>query len=269
MLKLKTYLNAQQTNENYLEDFVNGISSSNAKLVNRFNVDDLANMDIGSEVYINAGSAQYHVQSWRGSLKITDITMGLHTGKKAKQYTVYANLTNDVANLVANVLHKFDVKDIHGIFATIGDFAETGRGKDYYMDDLKDTVTYREEEEPTKELMNPWNLAKVKKLTSFPSKFKRADLIKVLVNGQYDVITTNGKYTDDYAYDNSINYGEGNTTNPTELLRLLYMFSSKSFYISSNEIEGEKDKLAVGLSFASSQYYTVVVNLKAKHRVKL
>ena len=55
----------------------------------------------------------------------------------------------------------------------------------------------------------PLDLSIIKPLKEEPKKWTVPHAIRALVNGQYENLKKNGYYTDDYAHDNSVNFGRG------------------------------------------------------------
>jgi hypothetical protein len=52
-------------------------------------------------------------------------------------------------------------------------------------------------------------LKTVRALKAAPAKWTLPHVYKALMNGQFSALRCTGKYSDDYAYDNAINFGKG------------------------------------------------------------
>ncbi|MCR9909658.1 hypothetical protein NB545_19680 [Vibrio campbellii] len=94
------------------------------------------------------------------------------------------------------------------------------------------------DEYSSKNEFNPFNLGAIKPLKALPKKWKVADLVKVLINGQFHSLKQNYYYTDDYALDAAVGFRRGYIENPLEMAMRWHgdtLRSCSSLYSSSDD----------------------------------
>jgi hypothetical protein len=88
--------------------------------------------------------------------------------------------------------------------------------------------------------VSPANFEHIKPLKEKPKKWTKSHVIRLLANNQFTDFVKNGKYTDDYAYDNAVNYRQGEKQSAEEMVKELiehgdgWWFSEKEGKLSIN-----------------------------------
>ncbi len=149
-----------------------------------------------SEIDANERGAIYveqgNIKVWQGNdtIRVTDLTNALARGKTCKEVAVSGwNKPCGALNCV------------NGRYAEL--LAE--HAADTEIDGLQVYVT----EADGKRTFSPFATGRILPLKSIPKKWTVPNAIRALLNGQYRDLRCNGVYTDDYAYDNAVNYKRG------------------------------------------------------------
>jgi len=82
-----------------------------------------------------------------------------------------------------------------------------------------------------RQVFSPFKLERIKPLTVIPEKPNAGHLIKLLANGQYRFLRQDYKYTDDYSFDASDDFGKKVFENPFRLLSDLIENRGKGFTV--------------------------------------
>jgi len=161
----------------------------------------------------------------RGKVKKLNLYLNKGIAEHADVEFEYLLQSNSIREIIDNTRHG----------DTIGAFLVNE------YDDLK----------ATQEGINPFNFDKVKKANLNKTKFNKVDIVKIILNDQYNTITCNSIYTDDYQYDNASNFQKGQI-NDNRLLKLLNDLLDNYNY----SIYKEGNTIKVGYV---NNYYTVTL----------
>lgn len=80
------------------------------------------------------------------------------------------------------------------------------------------------------------DLKRIKPIKKRPSKWRVSDVIRLLVNKQYTDLKCNGKYTDDYHYDNAYDFQRGKIADPIAFAQDLYE-NPDGWWVNNRELE--------------------------------
>jgi hypothetical protein len=80
------------------------------------------------------------------------------------------------------------------------------------------------------------DLSVYKPLKEEPKKWTIPHVIRALINGQFENLTCDGKYTDDYAWDNAINFGKGEIKDAVNFAKKIIEHPSGWWCHKSNEV---------------------------------
>lgn len=141
------------------------------------------------------------VRRFTNSIRITDISNALKIGKTCKEISInvaYDKHFYDVDNFFRDLfIGKYSISKIFNLF---NEDSELGNVGYVYVSDKKSNNTFS----PLQE-----NIKNVKPLKELPKKWTMRHVVKALINNQCEDLKMNYKYSDDYAYDASMNYFEG------------------------------------------------------------
>jgi hypothetical protein len=136
---------------------------------------------------------------FRDSLKIIDLSNAQKTGKTCKQVTLYNNGFDYERSI------GMDIEDAVQHIAT-HDFLIDSLQDPELITTLTDSVKVRVEELKGVRVFSPFIQMKPIKE---PKKWTIKHVIKAIYSNQLKHGQCKGRYTDDYAYDNSVNYRQG------------------------------------------------------------
>ena len=127
------------------------------------------------------------------SISVIDLTNAMQSGKQCKRVSIHDKYNSDICAKI-------------NFMATINN-------------DFKSLLTYTNQEfdhidvytanNDSIRTFSPFAVDKVKPLKEMPKKWTMKHVYKAILNNQYMGLTCNGIYTDDYAYDYSCNYRQG------------------------------------------------------------
>jgi len=101
----------------------------------------------------------------------------------------------------------------------------------------------------------PATYENIKPLKEVPKKWSKTHVIRLLANNQFKNFVKNSKYTDDYAYDNAVNYGKGVEQSADKYIKELVEHSDGWWF------SQDGDKLSI--SCHHFDYNSLTINLKA------
>lgn len=163
---------------------------------------------IGTTYY--AKDVNLKIHHYYGSLRITDITDALRTGKVCPQISISMRCArSEETPFISELLHKFDYdfKKIYDYYMSL-EWIDAGYGG-YKGIEQENMVTIYKSEDKAIRIFSPFNLKYMKPLKETPKKWTVRHVLRLIVNGQYENLECDGRYTDDYAYDAAYNYGMG------------------------------------------------------------
>ena len=167
---------------------------------------------IGTTYY--AEDVKLKIHHYYGSLRITDISDALRTGKECTEISINVRCARaEETPIISELLHKFDYdfKKIFDHFLSMEwNEREWGGYKEIEFENM--TTVYRGELKAIR-IFSPFNLSNMKPLREIPKKWTVRHVLRLIVNGQYKDLKCDGRYTDDYAYDAAYNYGMGTIEN--------------------------------------------------------
>lgn len=153
--------------------------------------DDFYN-SIGKDIYFQMGEYMYRLHQWAlgygetMNYTLTDITNAGLAGKECYSYRISSSL-KDIAPLFE---HNFD--DVFYEIATNSFENVTVYKSVMKAIDVFNPITIKQTYKPLKEEPNKWTV-------------KHA--LRAIVHHQFENLKCDGYYTDDYAYDNAVNFG--------------------------------------------------------------
>ncbi len=220
----------------------------------------------------------WEIHKYNGSMHITKLGNAMTRGKFIERYVIYQRLGRDSSLYVALANYCESIKK--GL--TLGDFiklviepmienseeltiGENGQASEM-MGDGSSTIVFDYKDDWTKgiSVFSPFKVPSIKPLTKFPNKWKIADLIKVIANGQYGYMGRNYKYTDDYVYD-TVYGGKIDYLNPIKIIQ--GMIENPEFYKSiwvstpMKGTEGDDSKITIHFGMTNTSY-TILVDMK-------
>lgn len=145
-------------------------------------------------VYVK--SLNVRVSMYTNSLRIIFLDNAGKRGKTCKEFVMWVD-NGSIKNTCSNLFNAISLKEFVEI---VKEDANSMEGEDWKIDvyELKAVNVF-----------NPMDTSIYKRLDKEPVKWKIADCVRALVNGQYDAVECTGQYTDDYAYDDAVNYRKG------------------------------------------------------------
>lgn len=176
------------------------------------NQEEIEYPELGTTYYAKKENLKVH--RFHGTIYITDVTDALRTGKTCENYSMHFRCAYDnEAEAVSQFLVDFDY-DYKNIFDYLGGLEWTqGKWGGYEGIVLVDTIgneyTVYKGAEKAIRVFSPFNLKYLKPLKETPKKWTVRHVLRLIINGQYKDLNSNLKLTDDYAYDNAVNFGKG------------------------------------------------------------
>jgi len=147
--------------------------------------------------------------------------------KRGSESTILSFDVTDRSSSAMDEIYKFcqenGVKTIEELFTKV------------VIAKLKEVPAFEFYTRTKKAVFNPYALKNIKPLAKLPAKIKKLDVIKILANQQYKVLTRKYKYTDDYAFDAAVGFGKGDVPR-SELIKLLLESYKASFFLEDNEL---------------------------------
>lgn len=168
--------------------------------------------DLGTTYYTK--DTNLRVRRYQGSFQITEISDALRTGKICVNYSLsYSPAYDRDADVISEFLfeYKYDIKKLYDYLDSLEWTAGKWGGYDQIR--INDDITVYRSDEKAIRVFSPFNLKYMKPLKEMPKKWNIRNVLRLIVNGQYENLKCNGKYTDDYAYDAAYNYGMGSIEN--------------------------------------------------------
>lgn len=153
-----------------------------------------------------------HVQRWSGfdDYSITDLDSAMQPGKACASYRIASragrNGNLDVTNWI---MRSFgNSLPLLLLFCNGLEWESTSYGFEaYHLVDGEFSIEINKRDKESKRTFSPF--AKLPKLTAEPKKWTLPHVFKALLNGQFKNLRCKGVYTDDYAYDATVNYQQG------------------------------------------------------------
>ncbi len=167
--------------------------------ITRENFEEWANTY--SAIYLEDVNIKF--DQYRDSFHLTDITNAMKIGKTCVQFAINKADWNSNESL-SNIIET-DVKDLFNYCASL-DYPDYN-GTRTNINGIE-VLIYRSELRSIR-VFSPLNLSELKPLKSVPKKWTMSHVYKVLANNQFIGLKCTGHYTDDYAFDNSNNFGKG------------------------------------------------------------
>jgi len=178
-----------------------------------FEMDEFLNQLDGT-VYCETENMK--VTRWKGfdDWRITDLNNALTSGKACIEYTLKAEHGQHGNLLTTNFINARFSNDLKALWA----FCESVGivGFDSFV--TEGIEIYRSEHKGVR-IFSPFNLAKIKPLKTMPKKWTLRHVYSALLNGQFSNLKCEGVYTDDYAFDDAVNYRKGEIAKPMEFVK--------------------------------------------------
>ena len=148
-------------------------------------------------------NTNYRIHRYYMCIEILDMTNAGKRGKEVSSLSFsYQNesSSSEIIYLPFENFHKIFVNNSIGEFSLCSDFE-------------KIHISFRKEK--SNKYINP-DISIYKKLTEKPKKWTILHVVRALLNNQFKNLKCEGVYTDDYAFDASVNYGKGELKNVRE-----------------------------------------------------
>jgi hypothetical protein len=150
------------------------------------------------------------LRTYRDQYEITDLTNAHKRAEKCIYYSVDFRYHPNFCAL-ANMLRVYpDIKGLWNYLEGLN-IAENEQKTIYYT--FGGEVIQLQIYHGSKEAIRCFNPETVlnfyKPLKEIPKKWNIPSILRALLNGQFEALRCKGVYTDDYAYDNAVNYQEG------------------------------------------------------------
>lgn len=144
-------------------------------------------LDLEPADHFYTDDEKYYIQTYSGSMTITDLRNAMKIGKTCRVLTFIENFSNGVDNI-----HK-------ALFDLIEDGTSTieemfGDVMDSYK--INSDVDVRVYETKAKQVFSPFAALKLKRLTKIPAKWTLDHLAKAIANGQYLKLIKKGDNAD-------------------------------------------------------------------------
>jgi hypothetical protein len=152
-------------------------------------------------LYFEAGLVKF--KSYRGDISLVELTNAMKSGKSCISYS-FCDL-DDCSALNWFVSRSFNWS---AILEELGALPWDERAKEYDPITLDGVKVYRREQKAIR-VYSPFNLAVMKPLKEEPKKWTLRHVLRALVNGQFQELKCDGRYSDDYALDAADNFGRG------------------------------------------------------------
>lgn len=216
----------------------------------------------GHKVYFKDGGTDFEVHKYDNSIVIQDISDAMERGKQCKYLSIQGKAYDDRPSII--IYNYMDDNNIKSVSEFIKLVEKNDMRRIDIPSDPDKGVYINIRTQRSVDTFSPFKLFKLKRLTKIPNKIKSSDVIKALINGQYDLITRDFSYTDDYAYD-AVYGGEVKGINP---ISLAYdMFGEKWSVWSRSQEDMPAHKLMVMAQPHSNKSYTIIIDIKAKHKL--
>jgi hypothetical protein len=214
--------------------------------------------------YYFEGQTPYSIDERRDNITIVDLTNALQRGKSVEEYYIETNTlgaNNDISNKIIrpNNMEKW---------SDLVKYIKDNKGRTY-LEDEDITVTCQVQSIKGQDVLSPFSLHKLKRLTKEPTKWKKLDLLKAIANGQFHLISSNYQYTDDYAFDAAYDFQKADGIDPIVALEDIFRSSYDSNSAGRIYANVKDGVTSVNYGSHSNESYTLIFNLKGKHKIKL
>jgi hypothetical protein len=177
--------------------------------------------DIGE--FLNAtGTAYFKDENMRVSRYsgfddwvITDLTNALRRGKSCREYTIKSERGAHGNLVVTNFIYKFFGSDLKKLWKFCSALPFQKEYDPVRTDGLE---IYRREIKSVR-VFSPFNLSVIKPLKTMPAKWTLNHVRSAIVNNQFENLKCTGVYTDDYAFDDAVNYRKGKIKAPLPFIK--------------------------------------------------
>lgn len=166
-----------------------------------------------NEVYLKDWNIKVTRYSGFDDYYITDITNALQSGKVCIQYALKEK-NGHHGNLVTTNWIGSEYNCQFDKLLVFFNNLPFQKGKYGYESLSVDNLEIWKSELKAIRVFSPFNLHYIKPLAELPKKWTLTHVYKVIVNGQFTGLKCDGQYSDDYAFDNSVNYMIGTINYP-------------------------------------------------------
>jgi len=189
------------------------------KAIKEFNREAFFEFQTEHEIYCEKEQFELTRYFAGQQITITDITNALKTGATCESYTIglphYAR--NDRIS-ICQIYFEFDY-DLKKLWSFLQNLDFNSKDALYGGRQLNITINgveyeiHKRHEEQGVRTFSPFTIHRLKPLKEQPKKWTVRHAIRAIVNRQYSQLKCKGQYTDDYAFDASIDYGRGEIKN--------------------------------------------------------
>ena len=205
-------------------------------------------LKMGQGQYLKRGSHFYEVIIYsNGSVTITDMSNAGKRGTQCPQFFIESS--NDAPRLAFwNELLRDHIEEL--LMATTKEVLPAHLFRSYLRFGLDRIKSVR---------LMPLDLATIKPLKIKPKKWTIPHIIRALINGQYENLRSCYTFTDDYAFDNSVNFQEGPIVDGIQFAAKIIKNPSGWWVM-----EGHESKLGINCHGFNSNEFTPKIEKASK-----
>jgi len=173
------------------------------KILESFEINAVLN-GFGGPVYCKSEKMKINRYSGFDDYTITDISNAMVRGKTCVQFSIKSETRTDklpVTNWIDNTFNG-DIVAVFKYCATL--VYQQYQPARIDFDQLE--IEIYKSEIPSKRVFSPFNLSVYRALKSMPQKWTLRHVYAALINGQFTDLKTNYRLSDDYAFDNAVNF---------------------------------------------------------------
>jgi hypothetical protein len=183
------------------------------EIKDKFNMDEFLNTT--GTAYFKEENMKVARYSGFDDWVITDLTHALKGGKSCREYTIKSEKGVHGNLVVTNFIHKFFGSDLKKLWT----FCSALPFQESYDPVRTDGLEIYRREIKSIRVFSPFNLSTIKPLKKMPEKWTLSHVRAVIVNNQFEELKCTGVYTDDYAFDDAVNYRKGEIKAPLSFIK--------------------------------------------------
>ena len=152
---------------------------------------------------------------------VTDLTNALLPGKTCRTFTLKLDGPHGHLHVTNWISRKFG-NDIRALFSYC-DGLEYPQGRwgiePHRIQTENGEITVYKDDESGVRTFSPFSLSALKPLKAIPAKWTMRHVYAAIANKQFKRLQCKGVYTDDYAWDDAVNYRKGDIKSPLDFLQ--------------------------------------------------
>jgi hypothetical protein len=189
----------------------------------KFDMMDALNTATNHGVYYRAENMAISHFNGFDDWNLTDLTNALLPGKMCRTYSIKCNAPHGHL-IVTNWITRTFSDDMRALFAYCDGLQfTTGQwGLEAYRVNVEDHTIeiYRGDDQGIR-TFSPFALANVKPLKAIPAKWTMRHVYAAIINHQFKSLKCQGVYTDDYAWDDAVNFRRGEIASPLDFIQAI------------------------------------------------